>query len=322
MKLLQLLGFALALTMGFMVPVSAQSYANKVIKIVIPFPAGGGTDPFARSICDVLTSQLKQPCIVESKPGAGTAIGNAFVSRSAPDGHTLLLNTSAFSIVPAISRNVGYEGVDAFSPVALVGETTSVIVVKSDSRYKSIKDWLAAVRLQPGKLHYASSGVGTTTHLTGELLASEAGLDLTHVPYRGAGLLINDIIGGQVEVGFSSLTSAMPFLADGRVRAIAVTTLQRSPRLPDVPTLAESGVQGFDVPVWYGVFAPPGTPKPIVDTLNKALTLLPEDSRFVQWASREGVTFVHSTPQQLGDRARADEKRWRQLAKEKNIRSD
>lgn len=319
MKFAKLLWLAVAIVAG---AASAQTSPGKPIRIIIPFPAGGGTDPFARSICDVLTAQLKQTCLVESKAGAGTAIGNAFVSRSPPDGQTLLLTTSSFSIVPALRKNIGYDGVDAFSPIALVGETTTVVVVRSDSRFKTMQDLLTAMRRSPGKLHYGSSGVGTTTHLTAELMASEAKLDITHIPYRGAGLLITDLIGGQLEVGFSSLTSAMPFIADGRIRALAVTTAKRSARLPDTPTLAESGVQNFDVAVWYGFFAPPGTPQDVIDVLNKSVKLLPNDPKVVQWANREGVVLVHTTPEELAERARREEKRWRQLAKEKSISTD
>jgi tripartite-type tricarboxylate transporter receptor subunit TctC len=301
---------------------AAEAYPSKTIRLIVPFAAGGGTDLFARAVCDTLTVELKQTCIVESKPGAGTAIGNSFVSHSAPDGYNLLLTTSSFSIVPALNKGLTYGGVDAFSPVALLGETANVFVVRTDSPYKTFQDFIAAAKQNPGKRNYGSSGVGSTTHLAGELLASQAALDIIHVPYKGAGPLITDVLGSQVEMGVSSITSAMPFISDGRVRALAVSTAKRSARLPDVPTLNEAGVKGFDVAVWYALFAPPKTPKSIVMSLNKALLKLPQNPRFSQWAEREGVTAAHSTPEQLGQRAREDEARWRELAKARNIRID
>lgn len=297
-------------------------YPDHAVRIIVPFATGGATDALGRAVCEVLSLDLKQNCIVENKPGAGTAIATAFVSKSAPDGYTLLLTTNAFSILPAISKNLPYGGVDAFSPIAGLGDTPNVMVVRADSPYKSAAEFLAAARASPGKLTYGSSGTGSATHFSAELLKSMTGLDIVHAPYKGAAPLITDLLGGHIHAAFSSLPSAMPFIADGRVRPLAVTSAKRSPAVAATPTFAESGVTGYDVSVWYGVFTAPGTPRPIVERLHQALATADRNERFRQWAAREGVVPSISTPEALAKLAKAEEARWREVARVQGISGD
>jgi tripartite-type tricarboxylate transporter receptor subunit TctC len=301
---------------------SHAAFPERTIRVIVPFATGGATDALGRAMCEVLSLDLKQTCIVENKPGAGTAIANAYVSQSPPDGYTLLITTSSFSIVPALSKKLPYGGIEAFSPIAGLGDTPNVMVVRADSPFKTMREFIAATKANPGKYTYGSSGHGSATHLSAELLKSMTALDIGHAPYKGAMPLITDVLGGHIHAAFSSLPSAMPFIADGRVRPLAVTSASRSARLPETPTFAESGVAGYDVVVWYGVFAPPGLPKPIVERLNQALKTATQNERFREWAAREGVVPAISSPEALAQLARSEETRWREVARVQNISAE
>jgi tripartite-type tricarboxylate transporter receptor subunit TctC len=300
----------------------AADYPEKPITIVVPYVPGGATDILARIVCNVVAADLQQTCLVENRPGAGTAIGNAFVSKSKPDGYTLLLSTNSFTVVPALSKTVGYSGVDAFTPLGFLGDTPNVIVVRNDSPYRSAAQLLAGIRANPGKINFGSPGVGTLNHMAAELMQTMGGLQMAHIPYKGSVPLINDLLGGQLQLSFSSLPSGMPFIKGGKVRALAVTSAQRSPALPDVPTMAESGLPGFDVSAWYGVYGPPDMPPAITNRLVQALRKVDKDPRAQQWAAQEGVILNFGGPEKLGPLARAEEARWKQVAKAQNISMD
>jgi tripartite-type tricarboxylate transporter receptor subunit TctC len=299
--------------------VSHAAYPERTIRVIVPFATGGATDALGRAMCEVLSLDLKQTCIVENKPGAGTAIANAYVSQSPPDGYTLLITTSSFSIVPALSKSLPYGGIEAFSPIAGLGDTPNVMVVRADSPFKTAREFIATAKANPGKYTYGSSGHGSATHLSAELLKSMTSLDIGHAPYKGAMPLITDLLGGHIHAAFSSLPSAMPFIADGRVRPLAVTSASRSARVPETPTFAESGVAGYDVVVWYGVFAPPRLPQALVKRLNQALQTATQNERFREWASREGVVPAISSPEALAQMARSEEARWREVARVQKI---
>lgn len=300
----------------------AQTFPVRPVRVIVPFPAGGGTDVIARILCQEMAKDLGQPFLVESKPGAGTVIGNDFVSKSPPDGYTLLLTTSAFSIVPSLTAKLPYASDSAFAPIALLGRAPNMIVVKADSRFKTLKDILAYAKANPGKLSYGSAGIGTSVHMAAELLKNSARIFMTHIPYRGASPLITDLLGGQVDMGFATMPSISPFLTSGKLRAVAVTSSIRAPTWPDVPTVAEAGIRGYQADVWYGVFSSSGTPHGIVAQLNTALKRAAQTEAFRKRVEAEGLITSVSTPEELGRLTRADELRWKKIVKAQGITAE
>ncbi len=300
----------------------AQGFPAKPIRLVVPFPAGGGTDTVARALGEGLAQELGQPIVVDNKAGAGTVIGNDAVAKSPPDGHTLLLNTSAFSIVPSLFPKLPYASDKAFAPIVLLGRAPNVAVVRPDSPLKSAADFLAQARAHPGKLSYGSAGNGTSTHLAAELLKTTAKIHVTHVPYKGASPVVTDLLGGQIDLAFATLPSVMPFIASGKLRVLAVTSAARSPLLPEAPTFAESGVPSYQADVWYGVFAPAGTPAAIVDQLHGAFKRAAQAESFRKRAASEGMQLTLDAPSETARVARAEEAKWRKVVKEQSIRMD
>lgn len=300
----------------------AQAFPNKPIRLVVPFPAGGGTDAMARTLGEALSRELGQPVLVENKAGAGTVIGNDFVAKSAPDGHTLLLNTSAIAIVPSLFAKLPYDADSAFAPVVLLGRAPNVAVVKADSPLQSASHFLALAKSQPGKVAYGSAGNGTSTHLAAELLKSMAHMYVIHVPYRGASPLLTDLLAGQIDVGFGTLPSVAPFIANGKLRALGVTSATRSPLLPNVPTFAEAGVAGYQADVWYGVFAAAGTPTAVVNQLYGAFKRASETGAFRQRAQAEGLILTLDVPDETTRIVRAEIAKWRKVVKEQSIKAD
>jgi tripartite-type tricarboxylate transporter receptor subunit TctC len=302
----------------------AQSvaYPTKTLRLIVPFPAGGGTDTMARTLGDLLSKDLGQTVVIENKAGAGTVIGNDAVAKSSPDGHTLLINTNAFAAVVALQSKLPYAGESAFSAVTLLGRAPNVAVVNVDSPLKSGSDFMSYARANPGKLSYGSAGNGTSTHLAAELLKSSNQFFVTHIPYRGATPAITDLMGGQVDVVFGTLPSVAPFIASGKLRALAVTSATRSALLPHVPTFAESGAKGYEADVWYGIFVAAGTPMPIVQQLNSALkrvTALPE---FKKRAQGEGLVISMESPEEAQAIVRADVIKWRKVIQAQSIKPD
>ncbi len=315
-------GMTASLAFPFMTVANAQAFPSKPLRLIVPFPAGGGTDGMARSLGDALSRDLGQPVVVENKSGAGTVIGNDAVAKSAADGYTLLLNTSAIAIVPSLYPKLPYQAESAFAPVMLLGRAPNVAVVRSESPLRSAADFIAAARARPGRMSYGSAGNGTSTHLAAELLKKTAGLVVTHVPYRGAAPALNDVIAGQIDVAFGTLPSVAPMLMGGKLRALGVTSARRSPLLPDVPTFAESGVPGYDADVWYGVFAPGETPAAIVDQLHAAIRRAVQTTQFQQRATAEGLALTLDSPQDTVRVVQAEEAKWRQLIKAQSIKME
>ena len=301
---------------------AAQAFPIKPVKVIVPFSAGGGTDVIARVLCQEIARDLGQPFFVENKPGAGTVIGNDFVSKSPPDGYTLLLTTSAFSIVPSLAAKLPYISDSAFAPVGLLGRAPNVIVVNSNSRFKTLSDILIYAKTNPGKLSYGSAGVGTSVHLAAELLKNSAKIFMTHIPYRGASPMITDLLGTQVDIGFATMPSIASFVASGKLRAIAITSPVRAAAWPDVPAVAESGVKGYQADVWYGIFASSGTPPSVVTLLNTAIKRATQSEVFRKRVEAEGLITSVSTPQELGRLALADELRWKKIVKEQGITAE
>lgn len=300
----------------------AQTFPNKPIRLVVPFPAAGGTDLVARALGEGLARELGQPIVVDNKAGAGTAIGNDAVAKAPPDGHTLLLNTSAIAILPSLNPKLPYATDTAFAPVTLIGRAPNVAVVRADSPLRTGADFVAQARAKPGRLTYGSAGNGTSTHLAAELLKVSAKIYVTHVPYRGASPMLTDLLGGQIDVGFATLPSVAAFLASGKLRALAVTTPKRSPLLPDVPTFDESGVKGYEADVWYAVLAPAGTPTPVIRQLHAAFKRAADAEVFRKRAVGEGLIVTLDSPEETARIVRAEEAKWRRVVKEQSIKSE
>lgn len=292
-------------------PAQSQSTtSDRPIRIVVPFSPGGGTDTVARTLAAAMSQDLGQTVIVDNKPGAGTVIGTDFVAKSAPDGNTILIATFAHAVNPSLRAKMPFDTDKAFDPVVLIGRSPNILVVPSSSPYKTVKDLVAAAKADPGKLTFASQGVGTSAHLAGELFNNLAGVSMTHIPYKGAGPALNDLLGGQVNMMFATATAAAPLIETGKVRALGVTTSERSPVRPDVPTIAEAGVPGYAAESWYGFFVPAGTPADVVKKLNAATAKAAKSDAFRRRVEGEGLVITAGSPQELADYVSAERKRW------------
>lgn len=297
---------------------AAAAFPERPIHIVVPFAPGGGTDLISRLLGDAMSRELNKPVIVENKPGAGTTIGSDEVARSKPDGYTLLMATFAHAINPALRPNMPYDTDKAFTPVILVGHSPSVLVVRPDSPFKSVTEVIAAAKAQPGKLTYASQGVGTSAHLAGALLEKLGKVDMSHVPYRGAGPALNDLLGGHVDLMFGTAAAVGSALQSGTLRALGVTTAERSPALADIPAIAES-LPGYKLDSWYGLYAPAGTPADVVAHLNEAATKAAQAEAFKSKVQQEGLLVTPGTPEDLENYVKAEQKRWADVVASSNI---
>ncbi|MFI5446276.1 tripartite tricarboxylate transporter substrate binding protein [Polaromonas sp. UC242_47] len=304
-------------------PSLAQAvYPDKPVRIIVPFAPGGGTDLIARTLGAGMSQELGQTVIIENKPGAGTIIGSDLVAKSPPDGYTIVIATFAHALNPSLQPKLPYATDKAFAPIMLIGRSPNVLVVRSDSPYKSVKDIIAAAKAKPKTLTFASQGNGTSAHLAGELFKNLARVDLTHVPYRGAGPALTDLLGGQVDMMFATAAAVGSFLDGGKLRALAVTTVERSPALANVPTIAESNVPGYAADSWYGLYAPAGTPHEVIAALNTAARKAVQMDTFRKRVEDEGLVISAGTPAELDRYVRAEEARWRKVVKENNITVD
>ena len=277
-----LLAGLLLVAAGIAAPALAQGFPDRPVTLVVPYPAGGSADILARTVGQKLAAQLGQPVVIENKGGAGTAIGARFVAEARPDGYTLLLGTvSSQAINPAMSK-VGYDPVKDFVPVSALASIPFVLVAHPSAPYGSVAELLAAARQAPGSISYASAGPGTSNHLAGEMLASAAKLKLLHVPYRGSAPALADVLAGHVPLMFDLQTTSLPNIATHKLKPLAVTGSRRSPLLPEVPTVAESGLPGFEVSAWFGVFAPAKLPPPVLRQLSAAMAKVLEDPVLAQ----------------------------------------
>ena len=297
------------------------AFPDKPIRLVVPFAPGGGTDLIARTLGAGMSQALGQTVIVDNKPGAGTIIGTDAVAKSPPDGYTLVMATFAHAANVSLQPKLPSSTDKSFAPVILVGRGPNVLVVRADSPYKSVKDLIADAKAHSGKLTYASQGNGTSAHLAGEMFTNLAKVEMTHVPYRGAGPAITDLLGGQVDVIFGTAAAVSTFVDSGKLRALGVTTPQRSPALKDVPAIAET-VPGYVVESWYGLYAPAGTPADVIAKLNEAAAKAAHSPEFSKKVEQEGLVISAGAPAELDAYVRAEEARWARIVKENNIKPE
>lgn len=316
---------ALAAVGAFAAAVATPAFAvfpDKPIRLVVPFAPGGGTDMIARVVAEGMSKELGKPIIVENKPGAGTIIGSDYVAKSTPDGHTLVMATFAHAVNPSMQPKMPYQTDKAFAPVILIGRSPNVLVVRADHPYKSVRDILAAAKANPGKLTFGSQGNGTSAHLAGELFKLNGKVNMMHVPYRGAGPAITDMLGGQIDMMFATVAAVAPFIDNGKMRAIAVTTAERAPALKEVPTIAESGLPGYAAESWYGLYAPAGTPPAVIARLNAAAKRAVQSEAFRKRVENEGLTVSAGSPDELDKYVRAETVRWTQLVRTAHIKAE
>ena len=302
--------------------INAQTYPGKPVKLVVGFTPGGGADINARLLAPKLTEYLGQPFLVDNKPGAGTNIANEFVAKSAPDGYTLLVTTPSLLINMALYTKLPFDAARDFIPVSVIAESPNVLVVPAIHPVKSVQELIAQARANPGKLNYSSAGVGTTQHMAAELLKLRTKTFMVHIPYRGSAPSLAALIAGEVDLSFANIPAIHAHVVSGRLRALAIAGPLRDPQLPNVPTMKEAGVEGVEIVVWYGVFAPAGTPREIVQTLAAAVQRAARDPGTRKRLLEQGAEPIGSTPEQFAKLVREELARWSEVVRVSGAKAD
>jgi tripartite-type tricarboxylate transporter receptor subunit TctC len=299
----------------------AQNFPERTVKFVVPYPPGGFNDTLARVSADKLTKMWNQPVVVENKPGANTTLGNSIVAKSPPDGYTILITPLPFSALPGLyGANLPYDALKDFTPLVWAGSTQNALVVRNDLPVKDVKELLELARKSPGKLNYGSTGSGSSNHLSMELFMRMTGVKLAHIPYKGSAPAVTALLGGEIDALFDNVPNVVQHIKAGKMKVLGVSGLQRSALLPEVPTVAKSGVPGYEVNVWFGMQLPAGTPKPVVDRLNHDIVQLLKEPDTVQRFRAQGVEVVASTPDEFRALVNKEVVKWTQLIKDANIR--
>src|SRR5436190_10308926 len=288
---------------------SAQSFPSKPVRIFVPYPAGGGVDVLTRTLGEVVSKQWGQSVVVENRPGAGGVIASQAVATAPPDGYTLIMVASGHATNPLLYAKVPYDTFKDFSPVSLLASSPNILLVRADSPFKTVADVISAAKAKPGSLSFAHAGNGTSTHLAGELLKSLARVDIAAIPYKGGAPAINDLLGGQIPLSFNNGPESVGQIAAGTVRALAVTTAQRAPFLPDVPSMAET-VPGYDTEVWWGLLGPAGMPRDLVEKLSHDFVAALNTEAIKERLTKLGASPIGSSPQQFDAKIRADYRKW------------
>jgi tripartite-type tricarboxylate transporter receptor subunit TctC len=302
--------------------VQAQDYPSRPIRIIVPFSPGGAVDGPTRAIAQELGKQLKQQVIIENKPGAGATIGSELVAKSAPDGYTLLLASQTNAISASLYPRLNFAPIDDFVGISLLGREPGVLVVHPSMPVKNVAELVALAKQKPGEVNYASSGNGSGQHLFTAMFASMAGVQLVHVPYKGSGQATTDLLGGTVTMAIPGTQAMLKHIKDGKLRPLATTGVTRSPRLPDVPTLAEAGLAGYSAYVWMGLLAPKGTPAPIVERLQRELKAALQSPDVSGFMNDAGIEMVGSTPAEMDAYFREERDRWARIVKETGAKID
>ena len=323
MKPISALLVAAAYTLSASGAMAQASFPAHPIRLVVPFPAGGATDIFARAVSQKLGEKLGSATIVvDNKPGAGGTIGSDIVAKAPADGYTLLLATSStHSIGPSLGGKLPYDAVADFTPIVHVGSAPNLMVVPKSSPAKSVKEWIAYAKANPGKLNYGSSGSGTIVHLMGEYFKAQTGVFLVHIPYRGTSLAMPDLVSGKLDVLFDSFPSALPHVKEGRLRALGITSLKRSPLFPEVPAIAET-VPGFEATTWFGLYGPKAMPPELVARINTAVNQALREADVKDRLARLGIEPVGGTPQQFSAMLATDRAKWGKIIKDRQITSE
>ena len=308
------------LTLVYIPTAAAQAYPSKPIRFIVPFPPGGGNDTMARTFGQKMTEGLGQQVVIDNRAGAGGNIGAETAARALPDGHTIFLGgVGSHGINPNLQTKLAYDPIKDFSPISLIASAPLVIVVPPSLPVKSINDLIQLAKTRPGELNYASSGSGTIAHLSAELLNSMAKIKLEHVPYKGTGPALTDLLGGRVQVMFNSAVSILPQVRSGKLRAIAMTALKRSAAMPDLPTVAESGVPGYEAASWYGVLAPAKTPRAIIARLNNEIVRIAQSADVRERLAADGAEPVGNSPEEFSAYIKRELARWAQVIEQARI---
>ncbi|MBR1283532.1 MULTISPECIES: tripartite tricarboxylate transporter substrate binding protein [unclassified Bradyrhizobium] len=311
-------GFAASLNSA-----QAQNYPTRAITLVIPFAPGGSTSIVGRGIADKMSELLGEKVVVDNRPGAGGTIGTKAVAKSDPDGYTLVLGyTGTLAIGPSLYKSAGYDPRKDFAPIGLIGNAPNSLVVHPSFPAKTVAELIAHAKANPGKVNFGSAGAGTVSHITGEYFARTAGITLVHIPYKGTGPALTDLLGGHIPMAFAPIPASHPNVSAGKLRALAVTSTTRSSLLPDVPTMAEAGLAGFDASLYYGLAAPAGTPRPIIDKLNKVLRDALGSDEVKRQLANDGTEITPGTPEDYADFIDKDEKKWSQLIKTSGVEQE
>lgn len=314
MKAFKILSAMAMASLCFTSPAQADTYPSQAIRLVVPYAAGGTSDTIARLLSDRMASALKVPVVVENRAGAGGNIGTEQVARAKPDGYTILMGVVAtHGINASLYKNIGYDPVKDFEPVTLIASTPSVVLVHPSVPANSVQELIDYAKKNPGKLNVGSSGNGSSHHLAGELFKSMTGVDMMHIPYKGTAAAQVDLIAGEIQVLIDTLPGAMPHLKSGKVRALAVTSPERDPALPDLPTVAEAGVPGYEVGSWYGLLFPAGTPKDIVQRMNSVVVEIVNTPEIKQRLIDNGAKPVANTPEEFAAHIKSELKKWAEV---------
>jgi tripartite-type tricarboxylate transporter receptor subunit TctC len=314
--------WVVAAALGVPVAAAAEQYPTKPVKIVVAFTAGGTTDIMARMLAQKLTEKLRQPFVIENKPGAGGNLGTETVVRAPPDGYTLIINSvGPMAVNPTLYKNLSYNPLTDLVPVAQISDVPNVLVVHPSLNVRDLKGLVAYAKAKPGQLNYASTGIGTSSHLSSFMLASRAGFEATHVPYKGAEAL-KDLLAGRIQFMFATIPSVIQHIKAGNLVAIGVSSVTRSRSMPEVPTIAESGFPGFEAGSWFGVFAPKGTPAEVVAILNKATNEAIAEKAIEARMIEEGADPAGGSPEKFGAFVRSESEKWRTVVKESGAAVD
>jgi len=307
----------------FLIPglAAAQAYPSKTVRLIVPFAAGGSTDVIARTIAPRLAEAWGQQVIVDNRPGGNTTIGTDIVAKAAPDGHTLLVTPAPFTVVPSVMKKLPYDPVKDFEPITLINTTPMGLVVHPGVPAKNVRELVALAKARPGQMNFASSGNGGVPHLSGELLNAMAGVKMIHVPYKGNAPALVDLIGGHVDMAFNGLTSVMPLIKSGRLRVIGVTSLGRTAALPEVPTLDEQGLKGFQSVAWNGLTAPARTPKDVIAKIADSTVRIVKSPELAEQLKRDGSDPVGSTTAEFVTHLRDEVAKWKQVLERAGIKS-